>query len=431
MGSATVTISVPASGGATALRRGPAYVSGASQSISISSYAVVSNVIAGSPSATANQDLTSSSPGCSGTGPIVCSITIPAPIGQVAFSVTVYAGLGQSGAVLSALPQTAATEFTVAEGAKNVVLPLILGGVPKTIVVTPYAGAVTGGFSTTVPLAVVASDAAGNVIVGAGDYANPIALTNTDGSGSTALSTATVSGPSSTVSLAYNGGAFTSPLTIGATATGATATPGQIQLVLGALNVACSSGCSSLSNGNTPYSETISEGGYGNGAFTLSGSGSSCTFDPPSSVAAANGSATVNIYPDPAGGTCTLGVTSSDSKNATATAAFVAAANPTVTTNCGYPLIFPPDPNGGTLYIYNGCGNTSVFYGSYLVVPLQSTTNPGSFQIALYANPAQSAVRQFTVGGNRYITSTAIAPPDVQFNGQSGTSNVAFTSLIP
>jgi hypothetical protein len=94
---------------ASSVRRA-AYISAAAQSVAISSYAVVNSVIAGTATATSDQNLTSVSPGCSGAGTIACTVTVPVPIGRVAFSVTVYQGLGETGAVLSSLPQSPATE---------------------------------------------------------------------------------------------------------------------------------------------------------------------------------------------------------------------------------------------------------------------------------------------------------------------------------
>jgi hypothetical protein len=432
MTQASISIIVPAPPTVASSVRRAAYISPAAQSVAISSYAVINGVIAGTASATSDQNLTSVSPGCSGTGAIACTITVPVPAGHVAFSVTVYQGLGETGAVLSSLPQSTATEYTIVEGSANIVLPLVLGGVPNSILVTPAASSVTGGTAASFPVTVTAYDASGNIIIGAAAYANAITLTDSDTSGATSVTPSTVTAPTTAVTFAFNGEDFTSPLTVSAAATGASDTPGAIASLPGPLLVACSSGCSGLNNGTTPYAQTITEAGYGTGTFTLSGSGTACTADPAGSVAASGGAANVNIYPNPAGGTCMLVVTDSYSQTHTATLTFNAAANPAIVTNCGYSFIYPPDPFGGTLHINNGCGTEGVQYGSYLSIALDSNQNPpDSFVIATYANPNEAAVSSFTNNTNRYITGASIAGSDVDFNGQNGTSQVPFLSFIP
>jgi hypothetical protein len=168
LGQASITITIP-------------------QSLAISSYAVSAGVPVGPALATSNQNLVSTAPGCTGSGPIQCTVTVAAPIGQAAFSVAIYQGLNETGATLSSLPQSAATVFTIAEGRTNVVLPLILNGVPSSIVVALTQSSVNGGVSASIPVSIVAEDAGGNIIVGPGSYANPITLTDSDGTGDDAL----------------------------------------------------------------------------------------------------------------------------------------------------------------------------------------------------------------------------------------------------
>jgi hypothetical protein len=312
------------------------------------------------------------------------------------------------------------------------VLPLVLGGVPNSIVVTPAQTSVTGGTVASFPVTVTAYDASGNIIIGAAPYANPITLTDSDTSGATSVTPATVTAPTTAVTFAFDGEDFSSPLTLSAAATGAGDTPGTVTSLPGPLLVACSSGCSGLTNGTTPYAQAITEAGYGTRAFTLSGTGTACTADPASTVPASGGAANVNIYPNPAGGTCTLVVTDSYAQTHTATLTFNAAANPTIVTNCGYSFNYPPDPFGGTLRIDNGCGTEAVQYGSYLSIALDSNENPpDSFVIATYANPSEAAVSSFTNNTNRYITGASISGSYVDFFGQSGTSQVPFSSFIP
>ena len=431
LGQASITITIPQAATSSAAARKPAFISASAQSLAISSYAVVGGVPTGPAIATSNQNLTGTSPGCTGSGPIECTVTVAAPIGQAAFSVALYQGLNQGLPILSSLPQSAATVFTIAEGKTNVVLPLILNGVPATVVVAPQATSVNGGIAATIPVSVVAEDAGGNVIVGPGSYANPITLTNTDGTGNTSLSTTNITGPGQAVTLTYNGGYFASPLTLSATVSGATVTPGSVTLIPGQLTVLCSSTCGGSNPNGTPFAETMSEGGYGSGSFTLSGSGTSCTFDPPTSVTATNGAATVHIYPDPVGSTCTLVVSDTNSQTQTATISFPGAGTPTVTDVCSDTLPKPVDPFGGTLYVET-CSNTGVFYGAYLAVPLDSTYNPpSSFVVAVYANPSQQPVYTFVNNTNRYETSATISSPNVIWAGQYGNTFVNFSQLIP
>ena len=420
LGQASVTIKIPAAATGSAAARKPAFISASAQSLSISSYAVAGGVPTGPALATSNQNLTATSPGCVGSGPVECTVTVAAPIGQAAFSVAIYQGLNQTGALLSSLPQSAATVFTIAEGSTNVVLPLILNGVPATVTVAPQVTSVNGGVSATIPLSVVAQDAGGNIIIGPGSYANAITLTNTDGSGSTALTATTITSPGQAVSLTYNGGNFASPLTLSATVSGATVTPGTVSLIPGPLTIGCSSGCG-VANLSTPYNETISEGGYGSGSFTLSGSGTSCTFDPATSVSATNGAANVNIYGDPAGGTCTLTISDTNTQNGTATVTFSAAAVPSPANVCGDLLPKPVDPFGGFLYV-NSCSNTGVQYGSYLAVPLDSSYNPpSSFVVAVYANTSQQPVYTFVNNTNRYESSVSVSSPTSPGWGKTAT----------
>ena len=442
MGQATVTITVPQEAIAS-IARHPAYVSASTQSISISSYAVVGGVIAAKASATTNQDLTSTAPGCSGTGPIVCSVTVAAPIGTDAFSVSAYQGTGEMGAVLSTLPKSAATQYTIVAGQANTV-PLVLGGVPATIVVSPAQSALTGGVSANFGISVVASDAGGKVIIGNAPYANPITLTDSDGTGGTSLSTTSVTSPATAVTLAYNGNTVASTVTLGASASGATVTPGTLTFTFG-FTVACSSGCSGLSNPNSAYTETISEGGYGSGSFTLAGSGSSCTFEPPTSVAASNGTATVSVFPNPLGGTCSLQVTDSFSHTATASLTFNAAGSPVVSSyplpiNGSYPTIPADANNGGLKFTVDCCPDSppaaypTLLWGAYTYWPLSYNTNPNDLGIVIYASPNDPVRVIDNLFGTRYIFSISVNTglQTVTYSGQGGTTaTTTFAQLVP
>jgi hypothetical protein len=77
------------------------------------------------------------------------------------------------------------------------------------------------GTAGTTSLAVQAYDADANLIIGPGNYANPITLSLVDTTGQTSLSTTSVTSPSQAVTITYAGGLGTSA-TITATAAGST-----------------------------------------------------------------------------------------------------------------------------------------------------------------------------------------------------------------
>jgi hypothetical protein len=446
MGHATVTITIPAAAITANARKNPAFISASAQSISISSYPVVAGVIAGVAAATSNQNLTSTSPGCSGTGPIVCSVSVAAPLGRDAFAINIYQGLNQGLPLLSTLPQSAATELTVVEGQANTVLPLVLGGVPASIVVSPSQTALFGGVPATIGISVVASDAGGNVIIGSANYANPITLTDVDGTGQTGLSTFTVVSPATVVTLNYTGQVVGSTVTINASATGATVTPGLLTFSPGALTVACSSGCSGLPNPNSAYTETISEGGYGSNVFTYSGSGASCNFNPVGAVTAVGGVATVNVYPSPLGGTCTLLVSDMSSQTRTATLTYNPA-GPPVVSSYRLPIdgTYPPIPadgnNSGLDFTVDCCPDAPppaypiVLWGAYSYWPLSYASNPDDLGIVFYGSTNSAAVGVLdNVAGTRYIQSISVDTvlQLVTWTGQGGSFALTpFAQLLP
>jgi hypothetical protein len=432
LGHATVTISIHRSAAAANARK-PAFISPSTQSIAISVYSVDgSGDISANPVATTDADLTPQSPNCTGSDTVVCSVAVGAPPGTDAFGVQLYSGTGEGGSLLGSLAPTAATERTIVAGQNNVTLPLVIGGVAANVTITGNVSRLRLGTPATVILNIVAADAAGNVIVGADPYAYPIALTDSDSSGALTFSTSSVTSPASLVTLSYNGAALTGPPTIGGAATYANVTPYSLQYVSGTLTSPCSGGlCSNVANGPQPFASSFSEAGYDAQPLTLGVSGSGCTVDPSGSTAASNGGLGFNLYGPPAGGPCTVTATDIAGNTAGITVSFAAAGTPAIISTCGDGLPLPADPNGGSLYVDIGCGNVGVQYGSYLFVPLDSTENPISFQIAAYANPNEAAVALIGIGGNRYINGVTIVPPYVIYSGQDGGSDVPIGSLNP
>jgi len=237
LGQATFTLTIPNAAGAAAAGRRPAYISPNAQSIAIAIAA------GGTPAAPVVANLTAGAPNCTvAAGATTCSTAYTAPAGNDTFAIALYAGPNATGAVLS----TTSLLLTIVPGT-NSPFALTLNGVAASIAVNVTKGSnlIPGGYPTTLPVVVTAKDASGATIVGPGNYANPIALTNADASGVTTLSTTTVTSPSTTVTLTYapsdaNRGVLALPglpvgaTTIGASATGvppANVTPGTFQYI--------------------------------------------------------------------------------------------------------------------------------------------------------------------------------------------------------
>lgn len=427
-GTVRVTITIPSKTTASA-NRSPKYVSPSAQSIAIALYPVVANIISGTASATSNQDLVSAAPGCSTGSPIVCTVQMSSAAGVVAFGIKLYSGTSQTGSILSQLDPTAATERTIAAGSDNVVLPLALSGVPASIFLTIPSSSLQGGVPSAIPLTVVARDASNNIIIGSAPYETPITLTASDAAIS--FSPATFTDPTTTVTLHYNGNATAITDSVFAT-TGAATGGGSLTFMPAALNVSCSGGgCSGVANGSTPYAVTVTEGGY-SGTIPISlVSGTGCILDS-GIVGIIGGTGSVNLYPDPKGGVCVFHVSDGYGQTNNGSIGFNAAAYPSTVVNVN-PSVKPVDPNGGVLSLNSP--NTAVLWGSYTYVPLQSSTNPTSFQLAAYAStsPGAAALFQATVSGTRYVTSTAPSGTSttVTFTGQQGPVNFDLSSFTP
>jgi hypothetical protein len=110
-------------------------------------------------------------------------------------------------------------------------LKLTLNGIVSSIVVGLSEPQPILGTATTMQVVVSAIDASGATIVGAGNYVPSISLSDSDTSGATRLSQTVVKGPSTSVTLAYNG-ANIANATIDASAAGIPAahiTPGTMR----------------------------------------------------------------------------------------------------------------------------------------------------------------------------------------------------------
>jgi hypothetical protein len=191
-------------------------------------------------------DLTAGSSDCTGTTTLSCSTTLLVAPGSTTFAVTLYDATGGNGNELSVGTVTqkivAGQANTVTVVCNGVVASL---GLALAQTVPPY------GFTQTIPLTVSAYDADHNTIISPGDYENPIEIADGDtshtnlqvGSG-TPATTVTLSDPSQSVSVVYDGSSslasakFTAsvPGTPGIAAASVTLTPTSAQIAIDAGN---------------------------------------------------------------------------------------------------------------------------------------------------------------------------------------------------
>ena len=130
------------------------------------------------------------------------TLTFPAPTGLDTFEIQTYDEANGKGNVLS----SAFVTQTVSAGSANVVTA-ILDGIIKSLAVSVSPLQPTAGTASTMTVSATGYDADGNVIVGPGTYAAPIALSIVDpaNSGTLALSSTVLQQPGATSTLSYNG----------------------------------------------------------------------------------------------------------------------------------------------------------------------------------------------------------------------------------
>ena len=143
------------------------------------------------------------------------TIVIDAPVGNDTFAFATYDSSNCQGNVLS----RATVTKTILSGAANTV-SATLDGVVASVTISLSNPSPNAGVPATVNVNVAARDADGNTIVGAGSYSVPIrlAINDSTASGTLALSTNTLTNPSTTATLTYNGGTLNSGLPGGPTA---------------------------------------------------------------------------------------------------------------------------------------------------------------------------------------------------------------------
>jgi hypothetical protein len=244
MSTAVFVIAVP--GPSTSARRRPAYISPSTQSLTIainSGTPVVVNTTPGSGNCTS-----------AAGGGLTCTVNVNAPVGTDTFTVVLYSGTNASGTQLGSGRGTA----TIGSGPTNVAITL--DAYVASVVITiptpmPYQGS-----PSSVPVIITAKDATGATIVPPGDYIPAIQLTDSDTSGHTSLSTASVQGINSSVTLNYDGSSTITSVTISAVKSGsitsvtpAVFTPQGISNGQGGVGV--------ITVGGTTYAEVPTAGG--------------------------------------------------------------------------------------------------------------------------------------------------------------------------
>jgi hypothetical protein len=203
-GTATLTIGVPRSG--SSARRSP-------KATSTAAFLVVTvKTVDGQPPTAAQVPgpnpqtipLSTAAGGNCTTSPSgeTCTVTIPAPPGQVTYQFDI---LDASSNKLA----TSTATFTITPGTTPHLTTAVSGIVASVVVTAPTLNA---GTPFNGPITVQAFDAGGTLIVGSTPYANPVTLTDNDTSGATSLSdgtmtgaTVTVGAPSDVVNLSYTG----------------------------------------------------------------------------------------------------------------------------------------------------------------------------------------------------------------------------------
>ncbi len=214
-GSVSFTVAIPAKSTASNART-PRFVSPSTASLTVT--------LQGASSPVATVNVTPGSPGCTVVANVTqCTVTANVPAGTDTLVVATYDGANGTGHELSATTIVA----TVTLNATNTVA-LALNGIVANATVILGTTSVLAGSAATVAVTVVGVDAAGNIIVGPGNYSSPVTLTNSDASGVTSLSTPSVAAPGTNVTLTYNGnslnGATITPFVGGTAGTAATFT---------------------------------------------------------------------------------------------------------------------------------------------------------------------------------------------------------------
>ena len=156
----------------------------------------------------------------------LCEGTLQAPLGMGTFTISLFDGLNGGGNLLS----KGSKVQTIVPNVTNIVSVSFAPNVAALVVnVEPTALEMSHPGVTYVQ--VIATDAAGNTIIGPGSFPNPITIASSDTSGAITLKTNTITDIGQTVEVVYNGATIANP-TISATVAGVTSsTTGSLALV--------------------------------------------------------------------------------------------------------------------------------------------------------------------------------------------------------
>jgi len=195
--------------------RGPHYVSASTQSI----------VVFEGAKQVGSFNTSATSPGCSPDGnSTLCTFEMGLiPGANQLFTIDAFDAAGGAGNLLSTgtLVETIQTGFNI--------FSITLAGVPASIQLALEGSPPDAGSPATQRLAVMASDADGNVIVGAGAYQHPVTLSSSDATGTVTVSPTTVTRPDQKVTVTYSGASIESA-TISASASGVA--PGNVSAAI-------------------------------------------------------------------------------------------------------------------------------------------------------------------------------------------------------
>ncbi len=289
MASVTFTIAVPTPPPASSTARKVQYVSSNTGSVRVSVLSVNGHSVT-VPDTTAT--IAAGAPGCSGTKTtgLKCTITANAPIGlNVAFRISTYASPNATG---SALATT--TLSTPVNGSAENVLPLSLGGIVSSVVVSPTRlVAPTDGTVQTYQISVTALDASGATIVGNTPFSSPVALSiQNDPNHALTLTQPEVTYPGEAVQLTFDSTKQLTDATISAaTQTNGTAVANFVTLSYAPNNP-------TVAMASPPVKVQVSEAGF-TGQFAIKVADT--TVATATISATINGQATISISPPPLG----------------------------------------------------------------------------------------------------------------------------------
>jgi len=233
---ATLSISVHPFVASSGANRKPQYVAPTTLSATFQVTSVNGTATPSQP--IVEQDLTATSPGCSGSGATVtCSISYAVPIGNVLFSVKTYDHLGAAGTQIGTATAGASI---IANNANR--LTLTVSGVIAAVQLFLAQQQLAPNTAARSLLIAVPQDANGNVIVNPGNYDKPIALSVSGGGGHvgfeangarTPSTTATVASPNDQMYVTYDGAAGVSGAVISASAAETPVVNGSVSLAIG------------------------------------------------------------------------------------------------------------------------------------------------------------------------------------------------------